>query len=112
MPENLSVNAWVPLALFCTVLAGPAVASACLEGERRAMPECASVELSNDDRNYSIANGCDFKMMAVITVTSAEEATIYLDPGETDFSSLREEIAVESVKCCTAEEPEYSCTAW
>ena len=106
------VRRWMPLAVLGSALASPwAVAGNCPESDLAPLPDCAPVELTNEDRNYSVRNQCDFPIMAVLKSTTGAEAVFFLDPGEVDAASLPEEMAVESIRCCKSESPPYFCTA-
>ena len=112
MYTRLLIRPMFSLTVLCAALGGPsAAASSCPDTDRTSMPDCAPVDLSNEDRNYNVNNNCDFKIMGVVTSSTGAEGTFYLEPGEVDFASLPEDMTVDSIRCCKAEQPHYFCTA-
>ena len=102
---------WSTLVAVAWAMAMSSAATAsCPAGNTVDLPSCASVTLTHNDQNYDVRNDCSFRMMVAIRVNTGEEATVYLDPGANDFASLPEGVTVDTIQCCTFEEPDYKCS--
>ena len=108
---STAIRFWSTLIAAAWAMAvSSAAAASCPAGNTVEMPSCASVSLTNNDRNYDVRNNCPFSMMIAVRVNTGDEVTVYLQPGANDFASLPEGVTVDAIQCCTFEDPDYKCS--